>query len=204
MSFWANVFLQMSFWANVFWANVLLGKCPSEQTSFWANVFWANVFLGKCLSGQMSFWANVFLGKCLSGQTPSGQTSYGQMSIWANVLWANVHLCKCLLSKCRSGQMSLGKCLWANVGSPSDHNICYHNWLPNFFLKSQKNCQKVVKKLSKKLSKSCQKVKIKLWINGQQSKDKYLQPTAHGTKIVHLFDSCKLSDQIVQTAENGL
>jgi hypothetical protein len=61
----------------------------------------------------MSFWANVFLGKCLSGQ----------MSFWADVF-----LGKCLLGKCRSAQMSLGKCLWANfvwanvvwanVGSP--------------------------------------------------------------------------------------
>jgi hypothetical protein len=54
----------MSFWANVFWANVFLGKRPSGLISFWANVFWANVFLGKCFSGQ----------------TPSGLTSYGQMS----------------------------------------------------------------------------------------------------------------------------
>jgi hypothetical protein len=123
MSFCANVFLgkclsgHIAFWANVFWANVFLGKRPSGQTSFGANVFWANVFLGKYLSGQtssgqtssgqMSIWANVFLGKCLLGRCLLGKCCSGQMSFWANV----------------SGQMSLGKCLWANVvwanvGSP--------------------------------------------------------------------------------------
>jgi hypothetical protein len=116
----------------IFWANVLVGKCLSGQMSFWANVF-----LGRCPSGQMSFWANVFLGK-----RPSGQTSSGQMSFWANAFLGKRRLGKRLMGKCPSGQMSsgqmsfcanvsgqmsLGKCLWANVvwanvGSPN--NIC--------------------------------------------------------------------------------
>jgi hypothetical protein len=80
-----------------FWANVFLGKRPSEQMS----------------SGQMSFWANVFrgkrlLGKCLMGKCPSGQMSFWAYVFWADVFWANVFLGKCLWANV-SGQMSYGQ-----------------------------------------------------------------------------------------------
>jgi hypothetical protein len=100
MSLWANIYLvnrlsgQMSFWANVFWANVFLGKCPSGQTS----------------SGQMSFCANVLLGKRLLGKCLPGKWLSGQMAFWANVLLGH--------GQTLYGQMSLGKCLWANVMEP--------------------------------------------------------------------------------------
>jgi hypothetical protein len=37
------------------------------------------------------------------------------MSFWANVFWADVFWANVVLGKCRSGQMYLGKCIWANV-----------------------------------------------------------------------------------------
>jgi hypothetical protein len=88
---------QISFWANVF-----LGRCPSEQISSGQMSFWSNLLLGKrpsgqMSSGQMSIWANVFLGKRLlvkrlMGKCPSGQTSFWANVFWADVLWANVVL----------------------------------------------------------------------------------------------------------------
>jgi hypothetical protein len=50
---------------------------------------------GQMLSGQMSFWANDFLGKCGLDKCPSGQTSYGQMS----------------LGKCKSDTKAFGRLL---------------------------------------------------------------------------------------------
>jgi hypothetical protein len=119
----------------IFPANVLVGKCLFRQMY---------IFLGRCpsgqiSSGQMSFWANVLLGKPPSGQTCSGQTSSGQMFFWANVflgkrllgkrLMGKCLLNRCLLGKCCFRQMSLGKCLWANVsgqmlyGQMSGHHV---------------------------------------------------------------------------------
>jgi hypothetical protein len=105
--FWGNVLVvkcvseQMSVRAHVF-----LGKCLSEQISFWANVFLGKCLLVNCLSGQMSFWANVIWANVLLGKYLSGQ-----MSFWANVFWANIFLGKCLSGQKSSGQMSF----WANV-----------------------------------------------------------------------------------------
>jgi hypothetical protein len=61
--------------------------------------------MGKCLYGQMSLRANVFMGKCLLGKC---------------LLWAIVFMGKRCMGKCHHGQilytqMSLGKCLWANL-----------------------------------------------------------------------------------------
>jgi hypothetical protein len=92
--FWKYSCGQMSFWADVLLDKCLLGKCLSGQMSFWENVLLGERLLGKCIFGLMSFWANVFWANVF----------------WANVLWANVHMVKCLC-----GQMSLGKCLWANA-----------------------------------------------------------------------------------------
>jgi hypothetical protein len=119
---------QMSFWANVF-----LGRCPSEQTSSGKMSFGANVLLGKrpfgkMSSGQMSFWANVFLGKrllgkCIMGKCPSGQVSFWAKVFWADVLWANVVLGKCLWANV-SGQMSLGKCRMGKCRVTSAPIVC--------------------------------------------------------------------------------
>jgi hypothetical protein len=67
----------------------------------------------------MSFWANVFLGKCLLGKCCLGKCLSGQMSFWANVF-----LGKCTSGQTSYGQMSLGKCLWANVSGQMSLGKC--------------------------------------------------------------------------------
>jgi hypothetical protein len=84
----------MSFWAIVFLGNCPSGQMSSGQMSFRANVFLGKGLLGKRRLGKWLLWANVILNKCHLGKRPSGQTLYGQMSLgkclWANVVGANV------------------------------------------------------------------------------------------------------------------
>jgi hypothetical protein len=49
---------------------------------------------GQMSSGQMSLWVTIFMGKFRLGKYPSCQTLYGQMSVgkclWANVVFENL------------------------------------------------------------------------------------------------------------------
>jgi hypothetical protein len=81
-----------------------------EQLSFCPIVFLSKYSSEETFSGQTS-----------SGQTSSGQMSSGQMSLWTNVFMGKRRLGKCHLWQMLYGQMSPGKCFWANVSSETPY-----------------------------------------------------------------------------------